>query len=250
MSKTFARIFSLHSSLADLSSFLEQYTREGAQKRYENYTFYNYLCYAEDPFPDQINPLRLLTTLVQHGWITHLMDMTGVALDGLDISHAIACEILEVPCDDGWVRGTDRYAVLRNQRSGDAHLTEEQYQAFETVLLQHDCSYVERLRPYQHLFMIHHWQELWKNCDSYPQTSIDSLGNFSDVVNVLRDIIECPLPTVQARSADPKPWRNHYQDGTINLLSLGTLLAIAYLSLAFRHRGGVRHRPGVHQHEK
>ena len=169
--------------------------------------------------------------------------MAGVASSGLDISHAIACEILEVPCEHtGWVQGTDRQPVVKNHRSGDAHLTDEQYHSFETILLQHDCSYLENLQQYSHLFMIHHWQELWKTCDLYSQSSIDQLRNFTDVVDMLRGILECPAPSSHSFLANPQPWRNHYQDRTITLLSLVTLVALAYLSLAFNHRGGKRPR--------
>lgn len=173
-------------------SLWKQNTRVGANKPYENYTFYDYLFHAENPFPDQMNPLRLISKFVEQGWETHLMDMAGVQSDGLDISHTIACEILEVPCDLGWVQGTDGQAVVRNERSGDAHLTDHQYRAFEYVLLQHDCSYVDTLQPYSHHLTIHHRQELWRRCGDFLQAHINDLGNFSEVVDVLREIIACP----------------------------------------------------------
>jgi hypothetical protein len=243
-------------------SLWKQYTRVGANKSYENYTFYDYLCLAEDPFPDQINPLRLVSRLVERGWRTHLMDMAGVQSDGLDIAHAIACEILQVPCDLGWVQGADRQAVLRNQRSGNAHLTDYQYRAFEYVLLQHDCSYMDRLRQYSHLFTIHHRQELWRRCGEFRQSNINDLRNFTDAVDVLREIIECPsysepsrkhlyeydstfgatsIELVLSKGTDSPFMVGPELKYKVNLLSWATLFVVAFLVTVYRTRGRTRH---------
>jgi hypothetical protein len=172
-------------------SLWKQYTRLGEGKVYENYTFYDYLCHAEDPFPSQINPLHLVSKFLQREWRTHLIDMAGVVSDELDISHTIACEILQVPCEFGWVQGLQGEVVLRNQREGNANLTDFQYSAFERVLQQHDCTYMTVFKNTHHL-TIHHWQELWKECDLYSPANIEQLQNFSDVVDVLKEITKCP----------------------------------------------------------
>jgi hypothetical protein len=119
------------------------------------------------------------------------MDMAGVASDGLDIAHTIACEILQVPCENGWVKGMKGKVVRANQRNRDANLTDVQIQALERVLQQHDCSYKYSLINTHHL-TIHHWQELWKDCDLYLPANIELLKNFTVVVDAMREIVQCP----------------------------------------------------------
>jgi hypothetical protein len=119
------------------------------------------------------------------------MDMAGVASDGLDIAHTIACEILQVPCENGWVQGMQEKVVRANQRTGDPNLTDVQFQALERVLQQHDCNYKNSF-PNTHHLNIHHWQELWKDCDLFFPANIEQLKNFTVVVDVMREIVQCP----------------------------------------------------------
>lgn len=109
----------------------------------------------------------------------HLMDMQGIINAGLDISHAVACEVLNAePCPGGWleVTGQERAvagslnhnntAIKKNQRAGDARLSTEQFQEMEWLLRLRDCEYQRQfeMMENQHHLVLHHGENMWDDC--------------------------------------------------------------------------------------
>ena len=67
--------------------------------------------------------------------------MGGVDRDEHDVSHVIACAVLQVPCDDnGWIKGCvgSKSPPKLNMERGDSELTKQQYDGLELILRQWD----------------------------------------------------------------------------------------------------------------
>jgi hypothetical protein len=69
------------------------------------------------------NPLGLVLELRSKNWNVVLIDMGGVEQDGLDISHTVACEILQVPCNNGMVEGVLEQVRANQNKRRDPNIT-------------------------------------------------------------------------------------------------------------------------------
>jgi hypothetical protein len=79
-------------------------------------------------------------------WNVTLIDMGGVDKAGLDISHVIACQVLQVPCTkNGHVQGLEHKHLHSNRREADPGLTVEQLDELEWLFRQRDCAYAQDL---------------------------------------------------------------------------------------------------------
>lgn len=69
------------------------------------------------------------------------MDMGCVEQKGLDISHTVACDVLQIPCQNGLVEGV-KVQVRANQKSKrDPNITLEHKIEIEHLLRRQDCGY-------------------------------------------------------------------------------------------------------------
>ena len=126
-----------------------------------------------------------------------LVDLSGVEKDGLDVSHVIACEVLQVPCtEDGWIQGwrTTKEPVL-NHKMGDDKLTEQQYDGLETILKLRDCVHATAFqraeRQGQMKFL--HQSSLLRDCNASSKLDVvsaamkKSLLTDEGIIRLLRD---------------------------------------------------------------
>jgi hypothetical protein len=163
-----------------------------------NNTYADYLC-TNDPIQKSklweyldcvANPLGLVQALLQqqpqqppqnnnhnnNHWKVDLMDMQGIATQGLDVAHIIACQVLQVPCtSEHWLEGIER-PILRNKKIGDPGLSLEQLDDLEWILRQRDCGYRSYLQHHPNL-QVHYGDTLWEGCDD--DDEIISSSSFS-----------------------------------------------------------------------
>ena len=109
------------------------------------------------------NPLGLARALLEDGWNVDLMDMQGISAHELDVAHVIACEVLQIACDNDWVRGMEK-PILQNQKSGNPELSEAQQDDIERILSQRDCGYRDFLLNHPQ-FQVYHQESMWDDCD-------------------------------------------------------------------------------------
>jgi hypothetical protein len=91
---------------------------------------------------------ELLTKLPLTTAITvTLLEIGGISNKGLDISHVSACDILNLPCTNGWVRGIHNPTLLVNPKTKalDDDITKTQLDQMEWLFQQRNCAYRERL---------------------------------------------------------------------------------------------------------
>jgi hypothetical protein len=168
------------------------------------------------------NPLFLAHTLlrngnrnVKNGTIT-LIDMGGVERQGLNVPHVIACDVLKVPCQNGWVEGLEHTVWHMNSRAGDPGLSAQQLDDLEWLFRQRDCAYRDELllleTPHNNItnnnkndrwtLTILQKDTLWQDCDPYDDQFQQSLRkNTSHLLYLIQSQVGCsPLGDVNITS--------------------------------------------------
>jgi hypothetical protein len=156
-----------------------------------------FVCQGTKPWEhleNQGNPLAIVRELLLQHWNVTLIDMGGVERDGLDISHVLACEVLGVPCENGWVQGLEHTSMHANNRSGDPGLTNVQLNELEWILRQRDCSYMDELK-HRHddgqLTVLHQDASLWQDCDKFDSSFQRSLRNTTFLLQLIQSQVDC-----------------------------------------------------------
>jgi len=161
-------------------------------------SYRDYICNTEQRQDDVMtweyldavaNPLGLAYHFRSNGWNVQLVDMAGVAEAKLDVANVVACEILGVPCDDGWLVSADQQ-ILQNRKSGDPELSETQLHEIEELFLQRDCTYRQLLEDDPNFSVIHK-DQLWARCDSLQFD--DASRDTTVLLNKLRSQVKCDV---------------------------------------------------------
>lgn len=160
----------------------------------------------------QSNPLGLVDSLLKKNLSVAVVDMSGVTRDGLDTPHVIACEVLGVPCENGWVRGVVKKSYIKNKKSGSADLSARQREGVETILRMRDCSY-QSLENNPRFWIIRR-HDLFSDCDRFNDDSvIESMRNASVVVDMIEQVIGCANRSVPQTPLATPLQSNSYTDG-------------------------------------
>eukprot|EP00980_Cylindrotheca_fusiformis_P026665 scaffold16852_cov83-Cylindrotheca_fusiformis.AAC.1 len=116
----------------------------------------------------------------------HILDMQGIEAAELDVSHVLACDILEdVPCSDGWVQGMEHPPRL-NQKFGNPGISQAQLEEMEWFFVQRDCTFEKALMSEPNLRM-HHGDSIWEHCnDPHP-----GFGNTTVLLQLLQSQVGC-----------------------------------------------------------
>ena len=158
------------------------------------------------------HPLGIVQRLLDHGYTTYLIDMGGITRRGLDISHVVACHVLQVPCtnDSSWIQGVSPTVTpYKNQRHRDPNLTEHQSIAIERFFRQRDCAYHRQSwNDHVRLNLVYN-DSLWDNCheEDHPSTIYQDLQNVTILLHHLRQVVKCS---------------GYENDSTIHLSSVGS----------------------------
>jgi hypothetical protein len=212
-------------------SIWKQLTRKLKEEGNPNHEYRSFLCSNDNKsmlweYLDAVaNPLGLSKTLLEEFVLgkpkslnesglelvismdrVHVMDMQGIAKDGLDVSHSVSCEVLNVrPCPEGWLEivvpegthtSSSRTHMTKNQRSGDPRLSVQQLEYMEMLFRNRDCSYRSSLQSAeaQKRLLLHHGHELWDDCVSMPESHNARTWNATstdDLLDLLRDQVGC-----------------------------------------------------------
>jgi hypothetical protein len=141
------------------------------------------------------NPLGLANAFVQQNWTVSLIDMGGVTARDLDIAHVSACDVLQVPCTDGWVRGVNRTLLMNPKRRSLDDVSDRQLDEMEWLLRQRDCVYQTAwfgLDTNPNLSILYQ-DSLWKDCpaNNSPSIANHQLWNTTYMVQLLQSQFDC-----------------------------------------------------------
>ena len=158
--------------------------------RTELLAYKDYLCEFEylriwEYLDSVANPLGLVQHFRKQGWNVTLIDMMGVARDRRDVAHVVACEVLKVPCHDGWLDGPEQ--IFQNTKSGDPGVSDQQLIEMEWLFRLRDCAYRESLEQDPGLQILHRYS-LWHGC---PESAPKSLLNTTLLLNLLQNQVGC-----------------------------------------------------------
>jgi hypothetical protein len=126
-------------------------------------------------WPNQDESDKVLTTIL------HDPSQKEKLMKGLNVPHVIACNVLKVPCQNGWVERLEHTVWHLNSRTGDPGLTAQQLDNLEWLFRQQDCAYCDKLlileRTHNKNTNISNndgWtltilqnDTLWQDCDQY-----------------------------------------------------------------------------------
>lgn len=112
-----------------------------------------------------MNPLKLAVTYRRQGWNVVLIDMGGVAAMGKDISHVIACDVLEhTVCQDGVVIPVlQTYNANYGGGKGLHSLEERDQREMDQLFRERDCYYQPTLSN-DNGFKILYKDTIWQGC--------------------------------------------------------------------------------------
>eukprot|EP00980_Cylindrotheca_fusiformis_P018464 scaffold6103_cov116-Cylindrotheca_fusiformis.AAC.10 len=139
------------------------------------------------------NPLGLaeafLTSLSPLATVK-LIDMGGVSKQNLDISHASACSILNVPCNNGtWVAGLEGRALMVNQKKKPKKdISSIVAREMRWVLNQRDCLYQASLEAHSN-FEVLYRDSLWEDCSD--SNLLPELSNTTFLLELLKSQFGC-----------------------------------------------------------
>lgn len=113
-----------------------------------------------------MNPFKLSTIYRDHGWNVIVLDEGGVRGSGFDTSHAIACNVMGVSCEEGWITGLKEETSKPLPSYQINELDDKAKQDLEEFFLLRDCLYKQDLQieSGQKEFQIVNQEFVWKNC--------------------------------------------------------------------------------------
>jgi hypothetical protein len=222
------------------------------------------------------NPLGLVVELRKHGWPVALVDLEGVEMAGLDPAHVIGCEILNVPCHEGWIKGLPRQqqqpsAIIHPQAAAapatarptstststsstitglNLNLSQAQLDEIEWIFRQRDCMY----RHY-HLLddtpdtgvqILRRGKSLWADCSKRPTEWQRNLLNTTMFLDELYAQVGC---SSSSSSRLPTPQTVVPSDARIGVCVFAFLiLVVCSVWLCVHHHQVFRRRVRPHPH--
>ena len=156
----------------------------------------NFICHDERvwEYLDCVsNPLGLVQALrknQKNQFNATLIDMGGVEHQSMDIAHASACHVLNVPCTpDGWVRGINHTLVV-NTKTRSIELTDREFEEMEWLFRKRDCAYAQELQndPGVTILFPH---TLWKDCNKEESDIHHQLLNTTFLMQLLQSQYQC-----------------------------------------------------------
>mmetsp|Transcript_61190 Transcript_61190/g.73600 ORF Transcript_61190/g.73600 Transcript_61190/m.73600 type:complete len:415 (-) Transcript_61190:943-2187(-) len=152
-------------------------------------TFHDFVCSSNCSAPRYKLDLPVINTLAQaaqfrrKGLNVVVIDMEGVARDGLDATHTVACEVLDLPCLNGEVKAKPIEKVF-SPKEKKITVNNEEREKLEKILQSLDCSY-SYLRSDKN-FTILHESSVFRSCDHYEPISEEQS------CEKMKDVLMCP----------------------------------------------------------
>lgn len=156
----------------------------------------------------QLAPMSVASAFSKFGNTSVVIgDMSGME----DISNAVACEVLQVPCtNEGMVVGYNKTRKVLNQRSNPVELglNKKEIEQVEDILRRMDCYHYCELRP--HVTILHAndsmftEEEGWNDCCSSPEAFLSPSQALEKIQN-----IGCRASDLQLNSSRTQPTSTH-----------------------------------------
>ena len=138
-----------------------------------------------------MNPMYLATQFLHEGYNVKMIDMSGIDGDdperkGQDISHTIACEILNGRCTElGWVKGHEEESIQNAVLHGKTQIEQQLIDDGEKLFQYRDCAYKYELERHAK-FSIVDRTDIWKQCG--PSTTDDSSSSNSGMAQIYNSL--------------------------------------------------------------
>jgi len=131
-----------------------------------------------------LDSLLLSETFLKSGLNVVLIDMSGIARDGYDISNVVACDILKANCTETeeLVTMEDDNVVasimnVKSHKGDEGGVTEDQMNRIDNAIQEYDCSY-RHVLEYENLTVLYNYKlgHIMANCPKQKGTGNNKLG--------------------------------------------------------------------------
>ena len=143
-----------------------------------------------------VNPLQIAEESMKQSWRVSIMDMEGLYQAEKDISHTIACNVMDAKCseEEGWVNN-HKDEVIKMNKAEEGHdiveLNDKQRQDAEELLQARDCAYRANMDKLVEAgkseYTVHGEYSIWQHCS--PKHDFTSYQNLYDVELVFRGLL-------------------------------------------------------------
>ncbi len=138
-----------------------------------------------------MNPLKLASAYIEEGWKVLVIEQEGTTLEGKDISHSIACNLMKgVDCVDGWITGLRTYTTSIPSSYEIDGLDEIQRIALEKLFRMRDCYYMDELESNEKFLTVNR-NDMWKSCSSKDVKKYEKVANTDFLLGVMRSLQGC-----------------------------------------------------------
>ena len=139
-----------------------------------------------------MNPFKVSKMYREHGWKVVVLDEVGVRELGFDPAHAIACDILGVSCENGWVEGLQEETSRAIPSYEMNELDETEKAELEELFLLRDCVYKQDLDFQTEEFRVLHPQVVWQDCKNHYALDIrEKMESVDFVLNAIQSQMGC-----------------------------------------------------------
>ena len=141
-----------------------------------------------------MNPFRISKIYREYGWNVAVIDEQGVRKLDVAPAHAIACNVLGVSCDDGWVAGMKEKNPGAPQSYEINELRSHEKEDLEQLFRSRDCLYKQELEVDigKTQFKIVNQEQIWKDCaNHYAFEYKEALGDVDFFFDAIRSQRGC-----------------------------------------------------------
>ena len=141
-----------------------------------------------------MNPFRISKIYREYGWNVAVIDEQGVRNMDVAPAHAIACNVLDVSCDDGWVAGMKGKNSGAPQSYEINELRSHEKEDLEQLFRSRDCLYKQELEVDigTTQFQIVNQEQIWKDCaNHYAFEYKEALGDVDFFFDAIRSQRGC-----------------------------------------------------------
>jgi len=138
-----------------------------------------------------MNPFKIAKTYHDQGWNVAVVDQEGTINAGMDLSHTIACNLMEdVNCKNGWIDGLDNIASEPLAVIPMNSMEEEGRHNLEQLFRERDCYFKYDLKD-KPGFAILNQHSAWSSCSGQHKAFYKQFTDTNFMLNLLKSQKQC-----------------------------------------------------------
>mmetsp|Transcript_4639 Transcript_4639/g.11901 ORF Transcript_4639/g.11901 Transcript_4639/m.11901 type:complete len:1238 (-) Transcript_4639:491-4204(-) len=138
-----------------------------------------------------MNPFKVAESYHDEGWNVAVIDQDGTLNAGMDVSHVIACKLMEgVKCKNGWVEGLEDITSDPVSIIPMSSMDEDDRRNLEQLFRERDCHFKYELKD-KPGFEILNQRSTWSSCSLQHKTFYQQFTDTNFMLNLLKSQKKC-----------------------------------------------------------